>query len=375
MSNPFKFGNIVYGEYFYNREEDLLRIKQVLQGGNNITLYAPRRYGKTSLVKKALAELDTEGFNTVYIDFMKVYSREKFIENYISAIVKKNSSSIDNIIAKMAKYVSGIVPSLSFDNSGNPKFSLAYVQGQNTETTLADAINLPEKLASENQKWIIAFDEFQEITNLNGDNFEKLLRSEIQHQQNVSYIFFGSRTHILKDMFNNKNRAFYNASMIMTIKKIKEEKSVDFLMEKFHNSEIELSRDIAEFILQKVENIPYYIQFIAYEIWQFMMVSGEKIISKDDVNDAFSRILEFKNDYYWELTNKQTNYRKKVLKALANSSKEIFSQKVSQRFSLGASSSTQKALNVFINDGMIEKIETSYEFADPVYKEYIINNI
>ena len=68
--NPFKFGSIVSGKYFYNREEELLRIKQTLAGGNNITLYAPRRYGKSSLVKKALKELKEEGFTTVYLDFM-----------------------------------------------------------------------------------------------------------------------------------------------------------------------------------------------------------------------------------------------------------------------------------------------------------------
>ncbi len=375
MNNPFKFGNIVYGEYFYNREDELLRIKRVLGDGNNITLYAPRRYGKTSLVKKALAELENEGFKTVYLDFMKVYSREKFIENYTSEIVNKSTSSIDSMIAKVAKFVSGIVPSISFDDSGNPNFSIAYIQGQNIETTLIDAINLPEKLASDNQKWIIAFDEFQEITNLNGDSFEKILRSEIQHQQNVSYIFFGSKTHLLKDMFNNKNRAFYNASMIMTINKIKEEKSINFLVDRFYNSGIALNVDIAKYILQKVENIPYYIQFIAYEIWQFMIVNEKKTITKDFVNDAFERILEIKNDYYWELTNKQTSHRKKVLKALANSSKEIFSHKVNQEFSLGATSSTQKALDVFISDGIIEKIEKNYEFSDPVYKIFIISNI
>ncbi len=375
MNNPFKFGNIVYGEYFYNREDELLRIKRVLGDGNNITLYAPRRYGKTSLVKKALAELENEGFKTVYLDFMKVYSREKFIENYTSEIVNKSTSSIDSMIAKVAKFVSGIVPSISFDDSGNPNFSIAYIQGQNTETTLIDAINLPEKLASDNQKWIIAFDEFQEITNLNGDSFEKILRSEIQHQQNVSYIFFGSKTHLLKDMFNNKNRAFYNASMIMTINKIKEEKSINFLVDRFYNSGIALNVDIAKYILQKVENIPYYIQFIAYEIWQFMIVNEKKTITKDFVNDAFERILEIKNDYYWELTNKQTNYRKKILKALSNSSREIFSRNVSEQYNLGATSTTQKALDVFIDDGIIEKFNTNYEFSDPIYKTFIKREI
>ena len=46
--NPFKYGKIVEGEYFYDREDELLRIKSTLSGGNNLVLYAPRRYGKSS---------------------------------------------------------------------------------------------------------------------------------------------------------------------------------------------------------------------------------------------------------------------------------------------------------------------------------------
>ena len=92
--NPFKFGHIVSGDFFYDREDELLRIKQTLAGGNNITLYAPRRYGKSSLVNKVLKELDQEGYTTVYLDIMSVYSRDTFIKNYTRAIAEKRNFSI-----------------------------------------------------------------------------------------------------------------------------------------------------------------------------------------------------------------------------------------------------------------------------------------
>lgn len=373
--NPFKFGNVVSGDYFYNRHNDLLRIKQVLSSGNNVTLYAPRRYGKTSLVKKALEELSKQGYITVYIDFMSIYSREKFIESYTNAIVKSENSSIETIISKISKFVSGIVPSVSFDHSGHPNFSLAYVQGKDRETTLIDAINLPARLSSDKQKWIIAFDEFQEITKLNGNSFEKLLRSQIQHQENVNYIFFGSRTHLLKDMFNSKNSAFYNSSSIMTIKKIEEEESIEYLQSRFSLSGMYLPTDVAALILKTVENIPYYIQFFAYEIWQQMQFPEEKEIGDEHVSKALETVLELKSDYYWELLNKQTNYRKKLLKALSFTSSEIFSKKVNEQYDLGATSTTQKAIDVFIDDGIIEKFNANYEFSDPIFKMFIKRKI
>ena len=81
-SNPFKFGKIVYDKHFYNREKELQKIKATLSSGNNIALYAPRRYGKSSLIAKALNELEKEGYVCVHFDFMSVYSQKTFIENY-----------------------------------------------------------------------------------------------------------------------------------------------------------------------------------------------------------------------------------------------------------------------------------------------------
>ena len=370
-TNPFKFGSIVSGKFFYNREDELLRIKQTLAGGNNITLYAPRRYGKSSLVNKALKELANEGFVTVYLDFMSVYSRETFINTYAKVITKSQSASLENTVKKIAKFISGIVPSLSFDSSGMPTFSFSWIEGNNKEQTLIDIINLPDKLAGTDEKWIIAFDEFQEITKLNGENFEKLLRSCIQNHQNVSYLFLGSKTHLLKDMFNNKNRAFYNAAAVMGIDKIDEDKSVEYLKTRFKSSQINIDQITAEHLLHLIANIPYYIQFIAYEIWQSIILTDRNKVTLNDIDEAIESILRLKSDYYWELTNKQTAYRKKVLYTISQSVTELFSKHTTSKYNLGAVSSTQKAIEAFIEDGIIERVQGKYEFSDPVYKIFI----
>ena len=370
-TNPFKFGSIVSGKYFYNREDELLRIKNTLAGGNNITLYAPRRYGKSSLVKKALEELANEGFVTVYLDFMSIYSRETFIVNYAKEIANSQKTSLEKTVQKIAKFISGIVPSVSFDSSGMPSFSLSWIEGQDKEQTLKDIIDLPEKLAKDNSKWIIAFDEFQEVTKLNGDNFEKLLRSCIQNHQNVSYLFLGSKTHLLQDMFNNKNRAFYNAASVMGIDKISEEKSIEYLTTRFNSSDIDIDKKTVLYLLHSIANIPYYIQFIAYEIWQTIILADGNKVTSSHVDEAIETILLLKSDYYWELTNKQTAYRKKVLYAISNSAIELFSKQTATMYNLGAASSTQKALEVIIEDGIIEHTQGKYEFSDPIYSMFI----
>lgn len=375
VTNPFKFGSVVSGDYFYNREEDLLRIKQTLAGGNNITLFAPRRFGKSSLVKKALGELEKDGYNTVYLDLMSVYSQETFITNYSRAIANSQKASLEDTVKKIAQFISGIVPSVSFDSSGSPSFSLSWIEDRDKEQTLTDVINLPQKLSSDSKKWIIAFDEFQEVTKLNGDNFEKLLRSCIQHHDNVSYLFFGSKTHLLKDMFNNKNRAFYNSASVMSIGKISESKSVEYLKARFSISGITIDDEITMTILYTAGNIPYYIQFIAYEIWQSAVLENKKEILQSDVSGAVENILMLKSDYYWELIVKQTTYRKKVFNAIAHNERELLSGETAQKYNLGAVSTTQKALESFIDDGLVERNNTQYEFSDPFFKMFVLKNI
>ena len=375
VTNPFKFGSVVSGDYFYNREEDLLRIKQTLAGGNNITLFAPRRFGKSSLVKKALGELEKDGYNTVYLDLMSVYSQETFITNYSRAIANSQKASLEDTVKKIAQFISGIVPSVSFDSSGSPSFSLSWIEDRDKEQTLTDVINLPQKLSSDSKKWIIAFDEFQEVTKLNGDNFEKLLRSCIQHHDNVSYLFFGSKTHLLKDMFNNKNRAFYNSASVMSIGKISESKSIEYLKARFSISGITIDDEITMTILYTAGNIPYYIQFIAYEIWQSAVLENKKEIVQSDVSGAVENILMLKSDYYWELIVKQTTYRKKVFNAIAHNERELLSGETAQKYNLGAVSTTQKALESFIDDGLVERNNTQYEFSDPFFKMFVLKNI
>ncbi|NOY50128.1 MAG: hypothetical protein GXO88_06175 [Chlorobi bacterium] len=176
-------------------------------------------------------------------------------------------------------------------------------------------------------------------------------------------------------MFNNKNRAFYNAAAVMGLDKIDENKSIDYLKSRFESSGITIDKGTTKYLLSTVANIPYYIQFIAYEIWQALTLADRNKVSANDIDRAVENLLLLKSDYYWELTNKQTVNRKKILYALSQSVTELFSKQTADNFNLGPVSSTQKALEVFVEDGIIERKNEIYEFSDPFYSTFIANNL
>jgi AAA+ ATPase superfamily predicted ATPase len=367
--NPFSYGTIVKGQYFYDRHEECRRIVSTLSGGNNLVLFAPRRFGKTSLVFRAIEELEKLGFICIYFDFMPVFSRESFIEAYSKAILNKQNN-LQKTLKKFAALIKGIRPKMVFDHNGKPEFSMDFTDDKVSVKTLEDILDFPEHLASEDSRYIIIFDEFQDINKLNGENFEKLLRSKIQKQEHVNYLFLGSRTHLLNDMFNNKGRAFYNAAMLMQIETLPEQETIEFLKHRFSLSKIIISDIVSRYLIEQAGNIPYYIQLLAAEIWQYT-VNVQKEVNNEVIDLCAQRIVDLKSDYYFELYDRQSSYKKKLLKSLLVSGENVFSANYGKQFRLSATSTTQKALLGLLEDGVIEKVEGNYFIADPFFKRFL----
>lgn len=370
--NPFRYGNIVSGEYFYDREEILSSLKSDIKSGNNLIIYAPRRYGKTSLILKVLSELENEGMNVVYLDFFNVINLDKFVELYSLRLLKaRKNISFEKLLKQFRSFVKSIVPSVSFDDSGLPSFSLAYSGKRDPALSFEEIINLPENLPGK-KKWVVVFDEFQEINRLNGQSFEKQLRANIQHHKNVSYIFMGSKTHLLLNMFRDKSRAFYNIGKYVKIEKIPESDSVDFLISKFKGSGIILSEAGAQKILEYSKGIPYYIQFIASEVWQSTI--GKKSVNISAIESAVERIIYSQQDFYREIFSALSVYQKQVLQALAISGKNVFSKEFADANNLSSPSSTQRALEKLLEEGLIEKSENEFVVSDPFFSKWLLLN-
>ena len=369
--NPFSYGTIVRGDYFYDRKEECDRIVSTLSNGNNLVLFAPRRYGKTSLVFRAIEELEKQGVTCIYFDFMPVFSLETFVNLYISAIEKKQSN-LQKLVQTITAVVKNIRPKLSFDAQGNPEFGIDLMESKISIETLSEVLDLPEKIAQDNKKIVVIFDEFQEITKLNKYGFENLLRSKIQQQQKVNYLFLGSRTHLLSDMFNNKNRAFYNSASHFQFSTLPHEDTVAFLKEKFGILGIKIDLQTALFIIEQSGDIPYYIQLLAAEIWQYM-INSQTIVTEEIVMLCAKRIVDLKQDYYFELFDRQSVMQKQLLKALAQSGESVFSAGYAKRFRLSTTSTTQKAILVLMDSAIIDKTDNAYFISDPFFKRFLQN--
>ncbi len=200
-ANPFYYGGTIKDKYFCNRIDELKDLKNDMYSGLNSLIYAPRRFGKTSLVLRAANELQTsDDIKYIFLDLMYVSTVEEFINKYFNLLAKSLEDPTDKIV-NFFKSVLKIRPNINvnFDVNGTPSFSLTF-DSNDTNQTLEDILNIPLAFTKNNKKIVIIFDEFQEIVNL---DIESKFRSIIQHHSNkISYIFMGSKKSLLHKMFS-----------------------------------------------------------------------------------------------------------------------------------------------------------------------------
>jgi len=334
-----------------------------------MVLYAPRRYGKTSLVFRVIEQLEELGFLCIYFDFMPVFSSESFVRFYSKAISAKKSN-LNRFVQIFTSVIKTIRPVLTFGSDGSPEFSIDFAGTEINESIISQLFDMTEQLAETNKRVIVFFDEFQEVEKLKNIKFESLLRSKIQQHRKTNYLFFGSKTHMLKEMFNNKNRAFYNSAAQMSIGSLPQQDTILFLQTKFAESKIFIDIQTSKYLISIAADIPHYIQLLASEIWQ-KAINSLSEVTKELVDECAKKVIILKSDYYMELFDRQSQSRKQLLSALTVDGKNIFSSTYIKKHNLPSAATLQRAVRDMTNEGIIEKREREYFIADPFFKMFV----
>ena len=373
VSNPFKFGKEVSGDQFYDRQDAFEKLYRKLAGGScNVVMYAPRRYGKTSLVKKVLSRFEEEGIPTVSIDLNKIATVEKFCENYAFAFCKLAGKGRE-IVNRVSTYLSHLNPTFSF--GGESVLSVKFNYGAKmSETSISSVLDLAEKIADEVIRGpiVVAFDEFQEIERLSPDlPLEGVFRSCIQAHQNVRYVFFGSKTHLLKRMFGEKSRPFYKSAATMRLEKPPEDESLAFVRSRFASRAIGIDEAAARRIVAETENVPYYLQELSSQVFDSVVAAGRDWVEDADIDAGIAGLLAENTDYYVEKLSTLSGVQRLLVAALAAEPVREFTEDYRMRHSLGGSSTVHTALKALIEKGVVESESEAYFIGDPFFARYI----
>ncbi len=361
MKNPFKFGSVVEGKYFTNRVEEINKVKSILNSKNHLVLISPRRYGKTSLIKKVVKPINRP---LIMIDLQVITGQADLASQLLRRVYsiypwQKLKGLIKNF---------RISPTINIDpvtNSIDVSYRLHSVS--NEKTAIEDVLNLIDKLGKSKNKPIVVFDEFQEITSI-GTNTDKILRSVMQHHQNVNYVFLGSRESMIREIFEKKKSPFYHFAILFPLEKIEPQEFRKFLHSKFRSVSDEYSK-ISDAILSITKSHPYFTQQLSFKTWELLFLNNNVI---EPVAKSVDELIKIHDIDYERLWNTLITTDKKVLIGMSLSNLAPLSNQFAVEFNTGATSTIYSSVKRLSNNGFIVKSDTGYEIDDPFFKRWII---
>lgn len=369
--NPFKFGTEVSGEDFCDREEEIAELSQDIRNSTNVLLYSPRRFGKTSLIKQVLKNIVEEDFLTVYVDLFPAITKEKFIETYAGAVSKLATGSKEKVLSWIRKTIPKLVPKLTI-RTGGFDLEFEFDKSQSYTPIYTDLFQVVHNQSLMLGKAaVVVFDEFQEINNYTDDEIEREMRSAFQTHSNVSYIFMGSKRHIMQDIFENPGRPFYRSAKYIPLGKISEEAFTPFVTSKFRTGNYDISSETTVEILKLSECHPYYTQQLCYFLWEQEIDTRE--VSNESIDFALKRLLGIENQSFINLWENLTQKQRQLLVAIAEyGPSSIFSKDFLQKHLLGTASSIQKAVQGLMQREIVSKENGRFVFEDVFFKRWVL---
>ena len=369
MSKPFIYGMSVDGKHFTDRELETQRLKLNFENGVNSILISPRRLGKTSLVKKVMSQINNPKIKVVYMDIYKCRTEYEFYEKFASTIIQSTASKVDKMIETAKEFIMSIVPKVIYSPDPGTEFALSLGINPSSNTP-EEILNLPERIALKRGiEMVVCIDEFQQIGEMPDTlTVQKTLRSVWQHHKHTCYCLFGSKQHMMKNLFQSRKMPFYQFGDMFFIKRIPTEKWMSFIVNRFADSGKTISTELAQRICDAVDNYSSYVQQLA---WNVFAVSSGSIITEQDIKDGYEATMAQSVSFFVEQTANLTSYQLNLIRAICQGYHQDFgSKEVTSRFELGTKSNLTKLKKALVEREIIEITETGCYIADPLFEQW-----
>jgi hypothetical protein len=370
MNAPFIFGKIAIRNNFIDRKKEIKHLKTNFYSGSNTILISPRRWGKSSLVKKAGDEVvkENQNYRVVFIDMFNIRSEEDFYKSLSETLIKAVSGKFEEIVENSKKFFKQWIPKITFSPDTQQEISFG-LDWRDVSENPDEILNMAEAISVEKKiNIIVCIDEFQNIGYFKEPlAFQKKLRSHWQNHQKTTYCLFGSKRHMLMEFFASPSMPFYKFGDLMFLDKIETKYWEKFIVETFSATGKKISKKLAVKIALLSENHPYYVQQLAQLTW----LRTEKRATEKVITDAIESLVLQLSMLFQNITESLSTTQINFLNAVIHNVKQFSSQDTIEKFRLGTSANVIKIKRVLISKEIIDERNGKIEILDPIYAKWL----
>ncbi len=362
---PFVFGVRVEGDTFTDRREETERLRANFTYGINTILISPRRMGKTSLVDKVCSLVESDDIRIAHIDAFGCRSEIDFINAFATAVVRATSGKWEEWMENAKVFLSRFVPKISFGQDPLTDFSLSLEYNAGNNIT-EEVLRLPETIAkAKGCKIVVCIDEFQQIGDFPDSlSFQKKLRGVWQLQKNVSYCLYGSKRHMMEQMFQNQSYPFYRFGDMFYLGKISESDWIEYICERFRLTGKHISENLAKEICNVTDRYSSYVQQLAWLVW----LKTQNETTEQDLQYAIDRLLDACEPLFIQQTEDLSAYQMNFLHAIADGVHTGFTKSaVLNSYRLGTAANISRLKKALIEKDLILVDKPKHlDISDPI---------
>lgn len=384
MNNPFVYGEVVPDAAFVDREVETDRLATDLLAGQKVFLISPRRYGKSSLVRQALASAERAGALAVSVTVSSYSSYVAFLEGYARALVSVESR-VERARGWLRELLGAVRPEVRVEPGagGTPSVAVSFPSArtaQDVSRLAQEVFALPGRIAEARRRaLVVALDEFQAVASFGGEGgraarmaqVEHALRAAVQHQRRVGYVFSGSEPSLMEAMLG-RSRPFYKAGPVMRLEKIDAATFAAFVDARFRATRIRPEPGLGAAVVELAGNLPYDVQRLAHELWDDARAEGAKSVGVDDLHRTLRRLLGEHEALFEAAWQRLTLAQRAALRAaVLEDGRELLSADTRARYRLGGASTVQASLNALVREDVLARDGGRYATVDSLFREWV----
>lgn len=363
----FVFGVSVSDYNFIGRKEEIRRLKMNFEEGINTILISPRRWGKTSLVKKVCEVVDRKKVIPVFVDIFKCKTEYEFYNALAEAVLKQTASKAELWMDNARDFIARLSPKVSFSPEPNSEFALSLGISPKTHAP-EEILSLAEEIAKKKQKRIVVcIDEFQQIGEMaDSVSIQKRLRSVWQHQRLTSYCLFGSKKHTMMNVFQKRNMPLYQFGDFKFLDKIPTETWVEYIVQHFKDRQRTISTEQAAKICQLVDNYSSYVQQLSWLV--FSLIDEGQVVTDEHLKQGVKDLLNSQEQLFMQQIEPLTAYQMNFLRCILSGHHDDFGETaVREEFQLGSVSNITRLKTALVDKDIVEMSGKRYYITDPVF--------
>lgn len=371
-TNPFRFGALALDEAFTDREDELSELVSDARNGQDVVVFAPRRYGKTSLVHRAAQELVRAKVLVAQVDLMTTPTAARFADKLARAIHDDIATPLMRAKERLRVFAGlRIAPIVTVDpQDGSLSFSFdASHRAADLHATIERLLELPAQLAGErDRRTVLVLDEFQEVTSIDRD-LPRLMRAVFQAQPEVAHVYLGSRRHMMERIFSDANEPFWRSAKRVELDVIAPERFRGFIARAFTATGRSIAAEAVDAVLAITGGHPYATQELCYFLWQ-LVAEGEEA-GADAVEEALAAVLRSENAHFDVVWDRASATQRLLLQALAVEPGRPLTGDYRHRRALPGPSTIQKALEALEREELVARSHGRTHISEPFLAEWV----